>query len=284
MSTVRINLKDNIDEAVGIHYSLISSVKNTIDEHDHDFFEIFLVFGGSALHYVNGASQNLNEGSLVFIRPDDVHFYERDHEADCQIINIAFSRHDCTKLFEYLDNPALYELLMKPKYPVYIELPHNEMFSFISKFQKLYTLLHYDKKAIRAELKKMIMDLVSCFQYKLGHDEADTIPSWLESLIYKMQYKENFTAGLPKMLELAAKTHEHLCRELKKFYGKTPTEYINELRLNYAKNLLCSTDINITDICYESGFENLSHFYHLFKSRFGASPAVYRKRNRRVII
>lgn len=86
------------------------------------------------------------------------------------------------------------------------------------------------------------------------------------------------------MLELACKSQEHLCREFKRHINQTPIEIINQTRLIYAKNLLCNTDISIMDICFDSGFENPSHFYHLFKKQFGTSPANFRKRNQRSII
>ncbi|SHH72406.1 helix-turn-helix domain-containing protein, partial [Clostridium grantii] len=47
----------------------------------------------------------------------------------------------------------------------------------------------------------------------------------------------------------------------------------------YAKNLLTNTNMSILDISMESGFENLSHFYHLFKKNFQVTPAKFRKIN-----
>ena len=275
---------DVFDDSIGAHYNYISSVKNTADEHSHDFYEVFLLSGGRALHYVNGVKQALNEGSLVFIRPDDRHFYEKDYEWDCQLINIAFTSSYCRSLFDYLDDAGILELLVSPKYPAFIELTQPEVLDFVSRFQTLYTLPNANKLLIKLELKSFILELVSCFYSLLRPHPKQELPLWLDALILKMQHKENFAAGLPKMLELAGKTQEHLCRELKRHIRKTPTEFINDLRLNYAKNLLCNTDKSILEICFDSGFENLSHFYHLFGKQFGASPAGFRKKHQKSLI
>jgi len=57
----------------------------------------------------------------------------------------------------------------------------------------------------------------------------------------------------------------------------TPTEYINHARLKLASQMLLNPQQKIVDICYAVGFESISYFYHLFKSKFGNSPSRYRK-------
>ena len=79
-------------------------------------------------------------------------------------------------------------------------------------------------------------------------------------------------------------TPEHLSRVFRKYLNETPTDYINELRLNYAANLLSNSDENIPFISMEAGFENLSHFYHLFKKKFNTSPAEFRKKTQKITI
>ena len=48
-------------------------------------------------------------------------------------------------------------------------------------------------------------------------------------------------------------------------------------RLNYAANLLIHTDMEIVDVIYESGFQSINYFYHLFKKEYGISPVKYKK-------
>ncbi|QIB69311.1 methylphosphotriester-DNA--protein-cysteine methyltransferase family protein [Aminipila butyrica] len=60
-------------------------------------------------------------------------------------------------------------------------------------------------------------------------------------------------------------------------YGKTPVEYLNELRIDRAKQLLVSTPENILQIALQSGFESLSTFYIQFQKVVGVSPKAYRQ-------
>jgi len=100
---------------------------------------------------------------------------------------------------------------------------------------------------------------------------------WLQQLETQMKEKRNFKRGLHLMQELSGKSPEHLSRTFKKYFDKSPTDFINELRLNYARNMLEHSDTSIIDISIEAGFDNLSHFYHLFKNQYHISPRAFRK-------
>jgi AraC-like DNA-binding protein len=67
------------------------------------------------------------------------------------------------------------------------------------------------------------------------------------------------------------------CRFFKKNTGKTFIEFLNEFRITHACKLLAESDFSITDICYECGYNNFSHFNSYFKKITGKSPSEYRK-------
>src|SRR5690606_18359138 len=69
----------------------------------------------------------------------------------------------------------------------------------------------------------------------------------------------------------------HLLRLFKKYYGQTPKQYIIDKRIEQAKSLL-KKGTNITDTCFEVGFESPSSFSTLFKSRVGLTPTAFQKR------
>ena len=91
---------------------------------------------------------------------------------------------------------------------------------------------------------------------------------------------ENFRQ--PVSLDVAAgiahMTTNAFCKYFKKITRKTFMETIIEYRLNYAIQQLVQTDKPISDISYESGFGDVSHFYKMFKVKMGLSPLNYRKK------
>jgi len=67
------------------------------------------------------------------------------------------------------------------------------------------------------------------------------------------------------------------CRYFKKSTHLTFTDFLNQYRINQAKKLLMQ-DKNVSDACYETGFENLSHFNKTFKKFTGENPSTFRKK------
>ena len=69
----------------------------------------------------------------------------------------------------------------------------------------------------------------------------------------------------------------HLARLFKKQLGLTPTQYITELRVGKAAELLGQADASVLEIAYTTGFRSLSNFYKCFKEQTGHTPKEYRK-------
>ena len=67
------------------------------------------------------------------------------------------------------------------------------------------------------------------------------------------------------------------CRFFKKKTGNTFMEYVKNVRVGIAAKLLAETDKQITQICFESGYNNLANFNHYFKANMGKTPSEYRK-------
>ncbi len=68
-------------------------------------------------------------------------------------------------------------------------------------------------------------------------------------------------------------------REFKKEFNDSPTNYINDRRLDKAKELLNITDLPIGEIAYQIGFKDSLYFTRLFKKKIGIPPTAYRKEN-----
>ena len=98
--------------------------------------------------------------------------------------------------------------------------------------------------------------------------------------------RSNFTQQIT-LDEIAEKVHMTVpafCRYFKKVTGKTFTQFVNEFRIVHATKLLSENPSSITDICFESGFNNFSHFNKLFKKFTGKSPLKYRNEMKKLVI
>jgi len=102
--------------------------------------------------------------------------------------------------------------------------------------------------------------------------------------IYK-HINENFKEhiSLDEISDVANMTMQAFCRYFKKVTGKTFTKLVNEYRVVHATKLLSESQMSITDIAYECGFNNFSHFNKLFKEVTGKSASMYRKEMKKFI-
>lgn len=80
---------------------------------------------------------------------------------------------------------------------------------------------------------------------------------------------------LSEVAEIANMNPSAFSRFFKRINRKTFKEYVNEIRIGYACKLLSEHQYNITRICYESGYNNISNFNRQFKKITGKSPSQY---------
>jgi AraC-like DNA-binding protein len=83
--------------------------------------------------------------------------------------------------------------------------------------------------------------------------------------------------SLEKIAEITNLAVPSLCRYFKMRTQKTIVEYINEIRLNHACRLLQESEMNVAEICFECGFNNLSNFNRLFRNSLNTNPKSFRK-------
>ncbi len=89
---------------------------------------------------------------------------------------------------------------------------------------------------------------------------------------------DNFQYDL-KIEEFARLSNKSLStfkRDFKNIFNTTPSRWLQSKRLEFAKKLLLETDLNINQICFESGFINVSHFIQSFKSKYKLPPHQFK--------
>ena len=264
---------DYMDMEIGIAYRFLNTQTVLTELHDHNYCEYFIVVSGSILHVINGTVQKLKAGDVCFIRPSDRHRYDVDGSGECDLINVSFKTAYFENIKRYFGSPVIDELFSAPQPPV-ITLPNSR----ISMLKKKHRLLNvgFNKNEIKALLMALICDVFADFIIEYKKQMQNSVEKWLQSALTQMNTPENIEEGLPALLRYSGFSHGHLCRIMKKEFGVTPNQYVTDLRLQYAANLLSTTDYDILSICVQVGFSSLSHFTTIFKEKYGISPSKYR--------
>lgn len=266
------------EKEFGPHVIYNDSVSETYPIHSHDFYEIFLVVEGKAIHAVNGMSQLLSKGSLVYIRPNDVHYYKPFNYFDFKLLNVGYLPEDFMPILRYLEIPL--NVITDPELPVHLELDGDEFHYLVRQLKKLSVMFPNRK------CRSLFQSLVSVIYYPLTMEGSSSIrllsqkiPRWMIELDKQMSVRENYLKGASRIYELCNYSQPHIVRSFQKYFQMSPTEYVNSKRMNYACELLLSQQYSVSEICYTAGFNNLSYFYTVFKKMYQCTPNEFLKKN-----
>lgn len=96
----------------------------------------------------------------------------------------------------------------------------------------------------------------------------------VENIIIKNLDNEQFCiADLPANLLLSS---SQIYRKIKKQTGYSPSVYIRNIRLTYARELILRSDLSLSEISYQVGFNGLSYFSRCFSKQYGVAPSHFR--------
>jgi len=92
-----------------------------------------------------------------------------------------------------------------------------------------------------------------------------------------MQDNFLFNLSIEEYASMCGRSISSFKREFKKLFRMSPGSWLRKRRLEYATSLLASSDLNISEICLQCGFENPAHFSRIFKEELNITPSAYRK-------
>lgn len=127
------------------------------------------------------------------------------------------------------------------------------------------------------KFKLLLIDILSLFLSENPQIHPEQSRQKLENMLEQMNSQENIEEGLPAMLRITGFSHGHLCRVMKDAMNTTPKQYLTDLRMTYASNLLTNSTMDILSISMKVGYASLSHFIYKFKENFGMTPSKYRQ-------
>ncbi len=246
--------------------------------HYHPEYEIVFVRKGSGKLHIGEHLKNYKEGELVFIGPDLPHTgfgygVIGEHEEIVVQLRKEFLGEEFMQKPELQHIRKLFErakqgLSFQGKSRKIVASKLQKMLSF-SNFERLVELLKIFE--ILATTTEFSVLNAADKRFDFNHKDEDRINN-----VYKyveQNYQQNI--DIQVVADLANLTVPSFCRYFKKISHITYTDFVNEYRINQACRLLFENK-PIADICFEVGFNNISHFNKTFKQLKGMSPREYK--------
>lgn len=152
-----------------------------------------------------------------------------------------------------------------------------EVLEYQTDFQRLLSILNIlNQLATSDEIKVLNGEGFSMETEVKDNDRINIVFNHV-----KANFKEDIS--LDEIADMVSMTVPSFCRYFKKITNKTFTQFVNEYRLVHASKLLAEQPISITQVCYDSGFNNFSHFNKSFKAFTGQNPSEYRNQLKSVL-
>lgn len=250
--------------------------------HTHDFPEIFWIEAGRGAHVLGSGKEALVRGTLVFVAPEDVHGFETAGPEGYALFNLAFSRQHWRAFWKRYAPPGALDLcaVETPRAARTFRLEDGELAQL-----KAFSHELRQGQRTRAALDRFLLNLLHLVTSLAPREGTQHLPPvWLRRSVRALDEDEDaLCQGTSALVRLSGRTPAHLSRECRRWFGKSPTELVNELRLERAAARLAAGDASVVSVAQAFGFSNMSHFYRLFSQRFSTTPAEHRAAARRVL-
>ena len=276
----KIVLQENASFSIGIF-------QDNLDKsswHFHDNYEISFITEGTGKRIVADSIEEFQPGDLVFIGRSLPHAWIVDKEQftpnmrklemvflqfppealSPELLSLPEFRNVANALSQSKRGIRIIGQTLNDVSEIMLQLPYLSNFERFLHFFKLMDIIGQSTNLIPLATKEYIKK-----HFNSRNKRILTIHDYLMK-----NYRESI--DLKQIASLVSMAEGSLCRFFKMHVGITIFEYLNQIKIEFACNLLMDNNLSILDVAIDSGFNNLSHFNKQFKLITGVTPKDYR--------
>lgn len=250
--------------------------------HVHDYIEVVYMCCGTTRHIINGDTIDLKEGELLFLSRNATQEIMPAGKYDIAVNfivmpqffdrTLAMLTNEETPIKSFLTDCLKNTDSSTP----YLYFKVSDVLPIRNLVENLVWNLIYkepNKRQINQNTMGLLFLLLLNYTERLEYKNKDD-----ELIINVLRYvEENYVNG--SLTELAESLHYEfawLSREIKNRTGKNYTRLVQERRLAQAEFLIKNSDIKMSEIARQTGYDNISYFHRLFNKTYKMTPKKYR--------
>ena len=269
------------DDPFSIYH--IANVKRSfqIPVHWHDEFEIIYVKSGFLTVSISGENYIGKPGDAFVVSPGNLHFMG-SQTGNVDYFTFLFP----LKYISFRTDDILDDKLLEPLNSGHLMISPEIEDTVKEQCEQLVEIYGAKKEESQSKITAQIKTKIILLQFILKlwkkgfiveNDTSgkNTVEKEMVSYI-----QQNFT-GKILLKEFGEQFHlseKYISRYFKEHFHITISQYVTYLRLEHAKQLLQDTDIPVTEVAMQSGYQNVSYFIRSFKKTYGMSPLKYRNK------
>ena len=269
------------DDPFSIYHIANAKRSFQIPIHWHDEFEIIYVRSGFLTVSISGESYIGKTGDAFVVSPGNLHLMG-SQSGTVDYYTFLFP----LKYISFRTDDMLDEKLLEPLNSGHLMICPRVKDTAKELCEQLIEIYEAKKDESESKITTQVRTKIILLQFILEmwekgfvieNDKSGRNTIEKEMISYIQQ---NFMEkiSLKEFSEQFHLSEKYISRYFKEHFHITLSQYITHLRLEHAKQLLQDTDIPVTEIAMQSGYQNVSYFIRSFKKTYGVSPLKYRKK------
>lgn len=246
-----------------------------VESHVQSYFEISAFIGGKGINYCGENEYPVKEGDIAINIPGDIHKIVSSEKEPLRYLYIAW------KFSEDPDFEKIKEFFSKITFPRVMQ----DKFGVASALSKTVNEFYNDFE-FSGEMIKAFATQILCLVYRTWQKTNAKVQlqdnKGVGSTVYKaIQYIDNNIFEIDNVQAVCDKlcyNPSYLSRVFRQKTSKTLQSYLNERKIEAAKELLLNNKMSVSEIAVKLHFESVQSFGRIFKKFTGVSPSKYQRR------
>ena len=267
--------------------------------HTHTFYELNIITNGEGRHYIEDKSYPAKKGDIFAFPPRIRHGYYAKNNDEMSIFHLLIDgkllKQYGKELYSLPGFHTLFEIEPKIRQQsentqMFLSLDDSNFVGFKAKMDELVQIesgKNFIGKDTIISLKAvcLLCDLSRLISSEMRFNVSPLQPQQALSIIKATEYINTHydkQLTLNELSQVALMSRASFLRVFKNLIGMSPMQYLKQIRIRYATEMLESTNESITSIALSCGFFDCSHFIRIFEEQYDTTPNKYRATLRKI--
>lgn len=241
--------------------------------HFHRECELTIITGGTGTRFIGNDVAHLQTPNLVLLGSNLPHFW---------------ATRNCSGYCAQFNFGSDFDLVRLEELTAFVGLIGRAGSGLAFSDQTTQQVAEQFEQAIgQNPLRRLatLLEIFDCLIEDGGQAISSTVPalssdddSIREAVQFIVENAHETNLSLQKVLDHVGASKSSFSRTFRSRVGQTYTDFVLEVRLEKVRHLLLTTESQISEVAYESGFGNLSSFNQAFRRKYGVTPKTFRQR------
>jgi AraC-like DNA-binding protein len=242
----------------------------SVGVHWHDYYELGFVLDGHATHIVNGVAQPAGPGTAFLLSPADFHALEASGPQGLRLVNAVLHPELVERTLESLlpaDELALpWSVTDLPGVADDVRRVCEEVSARTPGWDVL----------VESSLRSLLVELargVAGTEAPSGPASAGSPPAHLRRALRYVERHFREPLTLAQVAAVAHLSPHWFSEQFRRATGESFQSFLKRRRLQFARSLIESTELGVTEVCHAAGFNDPSYFGRAYRDRYGVAPS-----------